>query len=57
MQVKESLQEKEGIPSDMIRLICGGKALYSLFRADEKQLKEYKIDPGNVIHMVLFLKG
>ena len=51
------MQEKEGIPTDMIRLIYGGKALFSLFRADEKKLSEYNIDPGNAIHMVLFLKG
>lgn len=51
-QVKESLQEKEGIEADQIRLIFSGKQL-----ANDKSLKFYKVKAGDVIHMVLQLRG
>ena len=38
LQVKQALQEKEGITVDQIRLIYSGKPL-----ADDKSLSEYRI--------------
>lgn len=52
LDVKQALQEKEGITTDQIRLIHGGKQL-----ADDKILSEYKIAAGATIHMVLSLRG
>jgi hypothetical protein len=52
LSVKETLQEKEGIQVDQIRLIFSGKQL-----ADDKSLLEYKIEAGGTIHMVLQLRG
>ena len=50
--IKQSLQEKEGIQVDQIRLIYSGKQL-----ADEKKIEEYNITAGGTIHMVLQLRG
>mmetsp|Transcript_8475 Transcript_8475/g.20924 ORF Transcript_8475/g.20924 Transcript_8475/m.20924 type:complete len:80 (-) Transcript_8475:2299-2538(-) len=50
--VKRSLQEKEGIQVDQIRLIHSGKQL-----ADDKTLESYNISAGATIHMVLQLRG
>ncbi len=52
LDVKNALQEKEGIQVDQIRLIFSGKQL-----ADDKALEEYNVTPGSVIHMVLQLRG
>lgn len=52
LSVKETLQEKEGIQVDQIRLIFSGKQL-----SDEKTLQDYKIEAGGTIHMVLQLRG
>ncbi|CEM08555.1 unnamed protein product [Vitrella brassicaformis CCMP3155] len=52
LQVKQALQEKEGIMIDQIRLIFGGKQL-----SDELKLSDYGVKPGNTIHMVLQLRG
>ena len=52
LQLKEAIQEKEGITVDQIRLIYGGKQL-----ADNNKLSEYKIEPGKCIHMVIQLRG
>ena len=52
MQVKEALQEKEGIEIPMIRLIFGGKQL-----ADEQKISDYNLEAGSTIHMVLQLRG
>lgn len=52
LQVKQALQEKEGIDVDQIRLIFSGKQL-----SDEKSLSEYNISAGGTIHMVLQLRG
>ncbi len=50
--VKMTLQEKEGIQIDQIRLIYSGRQL-----ADDKLLEDYQITPGTVVHMVLQLRG
>lgn len=52
LAVKQSLQEKEGIQVDQIRLIHSGKQL-----ADDKTLESYNISAGATIHMVLQLRG
>jgi ubiquitin-like protein Nedd8 len=51
-QIKQQLQEKEGIQVDQIRLIYSGKQL-----ADDKPLEFYNIQAGGTIHMVLQLRG
>lgn len=51
-QVKQTLQEREGIMVDQFKLICGGRQL-----ADENTLAQYKIEAGSVIHMVMQLRG
>lgn len=50
--VKNALQEREGIQADQIRLIFAGKQL-----SDEKTLEDYSVVPGSVVHMVLQLRG
>ena len=52
LQVKEALQEKEGIDLTQIRLIFGGKQL-----SDELTIGSYNMEAGNTIHMVLQLRG
>ena len=51
-QIKQALEEKEGIQEDQIRLIFGGKQL-----ADEQTIQDYKMEAGSTIHMVLQLRG
>merc|ERR1712224_242239 len=51
-QVKEALQEKEGIQVEQIRLIYSGKQM-----SDECKLSDYTVKPGSTIHMVLQLRG
>ncbi len=46
------MEEKEGIPPVQQRLIFGGKQMH-----DEKTAKDYNIEGGSVIHMVLALRG
>ena len=52
LQIKQALQEKEGIEIPMIRLIFGGKQL-----ADEQKISDYNLEAGSTIHMVLQLRG
>ena len=52
LDLKEAIQEKEGIPVDQIRLIYAGKQLL-----DNNNIAEYKIEPGKYIHMVIQLRG
>ena len=51
-EIKETLQEKEGIPKDQIRLIYSGKVL-----AEESKIEEFNIQPGTIILMMMNLKG
>ena len=52
VQIKNLLQEKEGIERAQIRLIFGGKQL-----KDNNSLKYYNLKPGSILHMVLQLRG
>ncbi|KAL6547625.1 NEDD8 protein [Orobanche hederae] len=51
-RIKERVEEKEGIPPVQQRLIYGGKQL-----ADDKTAKDYNIEGGSVLHLVLALRG
>ena len=58
-------EEKEGIPPVQQRLIFGGKQMCVNFmismlmapRADEKTAKDYNVEAGSVLHLVLALRG
>ncbi len=52
IQIKEALQEKEGIPKDQIRLIYAGKVIN-----DEMKIEECNIQPGASLMMALHLRG
>ena len=52
LNIKEALQEKEGIDTKQIRLIAGGKQLN-----DTDTIESAKIAAGDTIHMVLALRG
>lgn len=51
-RVKEVLAEKTGIFAEAIRLIFQGSPM-----KDDKTLEESKVKAGNVIHMILQLRG
>ncbi|XP_078150637.1 ubiquitin-NEDD8-like protein RUB1 [Carex rostrata] len=51
-KIKEHVQEKEGIPPLQQRLIFTGKQM-----ADNKTAAEYNIQGGDVLHLVLALRG
>ncbi|KAL7412350.1 ubiquitin-like protein modifier Ned8 [Mrakia frigida] len=52
LDVKQKMEEKEGIPPTQQRLIYSGKAM-----VDTNTIKSYGISSGNVIHLVLALRG
>ena len=52
IEIKETLQEKEGIPKEQIRLIYGGKVIN-----DEAKIEECNIQPGAFLMMALHLRG
>ncbi|KAK3205747.1 hypothetical protein Dsin_019793 [Dipteronia sinensis] len=47
-QIKERVEEKEGIPPIKQRLIYGGKQL-----VDDRTAQDYSIEGGSVLHLVL----
>lgn len=53
LEFKHRVCEFELIPPDQQRLVCNGKILGS----DMETLSSYKISSGNVIHVVLALRG
>ncbi|RKP34753.1 ubiquitin-like protein, partial [Dimargaris cristalligena] len=50
--IKERIEEKEGIPPTQQRLIFGGKQM-----PDEKTATQLSIEGGSVLHLVLALRG
>ena len=50
-EIKNALQEKEGIPCEQIRLIYSGKVL-----KDELTIQEANINPGTTLMMMMHLR-
>jgi len=50
IEIKETLQEKEGIPKEQIRLIYSGKVIN-----DEMKIEECNMTPGSSLMMALHL--
>ncbi|GLJ51507.1 hypothetical protein SUGI_1094910 [Cryptomeria japonica] len=51
-RIKELVEQREGIPPLQQKLIYGGKQLN-----DEKTVKDYGLEGGSVLHLVLALRG
>ena len=51
-RIKERVEEKEGIPPAQQRLIFAGKQML-----DDKQARDYNMEEGSVLHLVLALRG
>lgn len=51
-KLKESIFDKSGVPMDQQRLIHAGKQL-----VDDSSLCDYNIKAGDIIHMILSLRG
>ncbi|SCV04501.1 LAMI_0H16644g1_1 [Lachancea mirantina] len=51
-QIKEVLEEKEGIPTSQQRLIFQGKQI-----DDEKTIQSVNLSTGMQLHLVLTLRG
>ncbi|KAJ8642067.1 hypothetical protein MRB53_018761 [Persea americana] len=51
-RVKDRVEEKEGIPPLQQRLLFAGKQM-----GDDKTVRDYGIEGGSVLHLVLALRG
>jgi len=51
-QIKEKVEEKEGIPPVQQRLIHGGKQM-----TDDRTAQDYSLVAGDTLHLVLALRG
>ncbi|XXG65854.1 hypothetical protein AAC387_Pa05g3458 [Persea americana] len=51
-RVKDRVEEKEGIPPLQQRLLFAGKQM-----RDDKTVRDYGIEGGSVLHLVLALRG
>ncbi|EJW03832.1 hypothetical protein EDEG_01876 [Edhazardia aedis USNM 41457] len=52
-ELKQRIEEVERIPPVQQKLIFNG----AIFTNDEKKLGDYNLKNGNVVHMVLALRG
>eukprot|EP01003_Olkasia_polycarbonata_P008021 NODE_968_length_642_cov_224.489039_g896_i0.p1 GENE.NODE_968_length_642_cov_224.489039_g896_i0~~NODE_968_length_642_cov_224.489039_g896_i0.p1 ORF type:complete len:78 (-),score=9.99 NODE_968_length_642_cov_224.489039_g896_i0:331-564(-) len=51
-RIKERVEEREGIPPPQQRLIFCGRQM-----SDNQTAKEYNIEAGSTLHLVLALRG
>lgn len=51
-EIKQVLQDQEGVPSEALRLVYGGRQL-----EDDQSLDDYKIEYESTIYLVLRLRG
>ena len=51
-EIKDALQEKEGIPKEQIRLIYSGKILQ-----EDTKIEDANIEAGTTLMMMMYLKG
>lgn len=51
-RIKERVEEREGIPPVQQRLIFAGKQM-----SDDRTAREFNIEGGSVLHLVLALRG
>ncbi|KAJ7743932.1 ubiquitin [Mycena maculata] len=51
-RIKEKVEEQSGVPPPQQRLIFGGRQMQ-----DDKTAKDFNINAGAVLHLVLALRG
>jgi len=50
--IKERVEEQSGVPPPQQRLIFSGRQM-----SDEKTIRDYGVNAGSVLHLVLALRG